>query len=554
MKLTKLLSLTLFATCLLAGCSSNSQNNSQNSNSDIYTEVGTYPIVKEGESTSFSVFAPLRPSVTTYDANTNPFTAYMEDLTGVTLDFTEVTSSDSKQKFNVMMTSGEYTDVILDMSLGLSELLLYGQQGIFLPLNDLIDQYAPNIKKALEENPIVKNTWTLEDGNLYVVPRIGSAAHSQTSYRMWLNQEWLDNLNLAVPKTTEEFYQVLKAFKEKDANGNGDPNDEIPLSGSIKAWNGDPMPFILNAFIPASPTTGYINIDENGKLYYVKSTDEFKEYLKYMNKLYSEGLLDEFIFSQGKDELLKLGSNPEIAILGATGGGSASVISNIANVDRWTQYIALPPLEGPTGLRSAANSPNYGMSSMVITNKCENPEAVMRYFDYMYTVDGRIFNTLGFLDEGRYILAPEGSINLINEPAKYTRLSGDQITDLSWNSMGPLYNWEGYELEFTVTQPAEHDIEYVLYNSAVNDYIPVAQDEATMLPKLAYNTDESRLIVDVVTNLNLYVDQAVAAFVTGQEDIESGWADYLAQLEKLGLSDYIAVNQSAYDRKMDSLK
>lgn len=544
----KLFLLPIVLGCFIAGCSNEIADKISPAN---YTEVGTYPIVQEGETVSFTAFAPLRPSVTTYE--TNPFTAYMEDLTGVTIDFIEVTGADSKQKFNVMMTSGDYTDVILDMSLGLSELLLYGQQGIFLPLNDLIDQYAPNIKKALDENPMVRNNWTMEDGNLYVVPRIGGATHAQTSYRMWLNQQWLNNLNLEVPETTEEFYQVLKAFKEQDANNNGDSNDEIPLSGSIKAWNGDPMPFILNAFIPASPSTGYINVDANGQLYYVKASPEFKEYLKYMNKLYSEGLLDELVFSQGKDELLKLGSNPEISILGATGGGSASVIANIADKDRWTQYIALPPLEGPEGVISAAHTPNYGMSSMIITNKCQNPEAVMRYFDYMYTAEGRIFNTLGFLNEGRYVLAPEGAINLINEPAKYTRISGDQVTNLSWNSMGPLYNWDGYELEFEVTQPPEHDIEYVLYNSAVNDYLPVAQDEKTMLPKLAYNTEESRIIVDIVTNLNLYVDQAVAEFITGKKDIDASWDEYIAQLAKLGLAEYLAVNQSAYDRKMESL-
>ncbi|ONI46970.1 hypothetical protein AN642_00015 [Epulopiscium sp. SCG-B10WGA-EpuloA2] len=331
----------------LSGCSEtndiNEHTQNHGSSDSIYTEIGTYPIVKEGETDSFTAFAPLRPSVTSYSSDVNKFTAYMEELTGMTIDFTEVSSVDAKQKLNLMMTGGDYTDVILGMFITHSELLLYGQQGIFVPLNDLIEQYAPNIKQALDDNPLVKEIWTLEDGNLYTIPRIGTATHTLTSHRMWLNQIWLDNLDLEVPTTTEQFYQVLKAFKEQDANGNGDPNDEIPLSGSLSGWNTDPSVFISNAFIPNSTASKYINIDENGKLYYVKTTDEWKEYLKYMNKLFSEGLIDELLFSQGKDQLLKLGSNPTETILGATAGGSASVITNIANTERWGQYIALAP-------------------------------------------------------------------------------------------------------------------------------------------------------------------------------------------------------------------
>ncbi|WP_305768278.1 extracellular solute-binding protein [Candidatus Epulonipiscium viviparus] len=553
MKLGKLLALSAVAAMALVGCGGDESASSANKiSADMYTEVGTYPILKDGATVSFTAFAPLRPGVTTYDSEVNHFSKYMEEMTGVHIDFMEATQADAKQKFNIMMTGGDYTDVILSMATGVSELQLYGQQGIFLPLNDLIDQHAPNIKKALEDHPEVMEAWTAEDGNLYTIPKMGGATHSLTSYRMWLNYEWLDNLDLEVPKTTEEFYQVLKAFKEQDANGNGDPNDEVPLSGSIDAWNGDPMPFLLNAFIPASPSSQYINIAEDGSLYYVKATDEYREYLKYMHKLYDEGLIDSMMFSQTKDQLLKLGSNPEIAIMGATAGGSISVIANTADTDRWTQYQALPPLTGPEGVRSAAHTVDYGASRLSITNKCANPEAVLRYFDYMFTPEGRMYNIFGVVGENsRVVPAEEGLLNLIGEPAIYTRKPADSAKDLAWNNMGPTYSWPGYELEFSVMENTKNDAEYVLYNSAVNDYLPVAQDPATMLPPLAFTTDESRAIVDIITNLNLYIDQVTSEFITGIKDPndDKEWDEYLEMLEKNRLSEYLAVNQASLDRK-----
>ncbi|ONI44481.1 hypothetical protein AN641_06770 [Candidatus Epulonipiscioides gigas] len=551
MNYKKFLSLGL---CILSlgavftGCGDSEESNSNAAKADVYTESG-YPIIKEGEEVSISFFTGLRPSVTTYDSSTNPATKHFEDLTGIKMEFIETTDADKKQKFNVMMTGGDYTDVVLDMWNSHSELALYGQQGLFIPLEDLIREHAPNIQAALDAHPVVKDTWTLEDGHMYTIPRIGSSTHSEVSQRMWLNKQWLDNLGLEVPKTTEDFYKVLKAFKEQDANGNGDPNDEIPLSGAVSSgWNTNPIPYLANAFIPCTNTSNYLNIDENGKVYFAKVTDEWKEFLKYMNRLHEEGLIDPLLFSQTKDQLLKLGSNPGDVIMGATTGGSVSVFTNTTNYDVWNQYIALPPLTGPEGVCSAVRSPDYGSPVLSITNKCEYPEAVVRLFDYLYTEEGLIWSQFGEIGNAAIDIAPEGSLNIIGEPAKYVRLPFDNIKDLSWNRMGPDYRPADYDLWFTAKENPAQDIEKILYESAVNDYLPVAQDPATIMPKVAFTTEESRVIVDTTTNMNMYIDQVTAEFVTGTRDIDAGWDEYINTLNSQGLQSYIDVNQAAYDR------
>ncbi|ONI44482.1 hypothetical protein AN641_06775 [Candidatus Epulonipiscioides gigas] len=545
-KFLKLGATILTLGAILTGCGGD-EGNTSSVKEDILTESG-YPIIKEGEEISISFFAPLRTSVTTYSSDVNPTTKHLEELTGVKMEFIEATNADQKQKFNVMMTGGDYTDVILQMSTSLSELALYGQQGIFIPLEDLIAEHAPNIQAALDAHPVVKNTWTLEDGHLYTIPRIGNSFHSEVPQRMWLNKQWLDNLGLEVPTTTEEFYQVLKAFKEKDANGNGDPNDEIPLSGSMAGWNTNPLPYFSNAFIANTTHSGYLNIDENDKVYFVKVTDEWKEFLKYMNKLYEDELIDPLLFSQTSDQLMKLGSNPGDTIMGATGGGSVSVFSHTTNYDVWNQYIALPPLTGPEGVRSAARNVDYGSAQLSITNACEHPEAVIRMFDYMYTEEGLLWSQFGEIGNDAIDIAPEGSLNIIGEPAKYERLPYDHVKDLNWNRMGPDYRPADYDLWFTAKENPAQDIEKVLYESAVNDYLPVAQDPSEIMPKIAFTTEESRIIVDTTTNMNSYIDQITAEFITGKKDIEENWSEYIEQLNKYGLQEYLAVQQAGYDR------
>ncbi len=79
-----------------------------------------------------------------------------------------------------------------------------------------------------------KDLITAPDGNIYALPQVNECYHCMYQQRMWIYKPWLDKLGLKMPTTTDEFYEVLKAFKTKDPNGNGKA-DEIPLSGSIQA-------------------------------------------------------------------------------------------------------------------------------------------------------------------------------------------------------------------------------------------------------------------------------------------------------------------------------
>ncbi|OON94215.1 MAG: hypothetical protein ATN31_04150 [Candidatus Epulonipiscioides saccharophilum] len=521
---------------------------SEDSKSDVsLTPNGTYPIVQEGSELTISVFAPLRGGVPTYHPDENSLSARFAEETGITFEYQEVPSADRQTKLNTLMTSSSYPDVILDHFWSASEQLLYAEQGIILPLNDLIAEYGPNIQKVLDAKPLVKDNITLLDGNIYSLPSVGIAMHMSSSYKLWINEDWLDNLGLDMPQTTEEFTEVLRAFKTKDANGNGDPNDEIPLSGSLTGWNAAAHNFLLNSFTYYSSQSKFMYSD-NGQLVYSRTTDEFKDGVKYLNSLYEEGLIDELYFTQSSQQLQQVGNNPGDTILGSSTGGSIASFLTIGDSDRWLEYTAVPPLEGPDGVRNAILSPDYGNMTFAISSECESPEAVIRAWDLMFL--GQEQDLFQHNLQGEYGIdyadAEPGAVNVLGEPAKYIRLSNSsEMGTRYWNQLGPWFRPDDQELWFAAKPGG--DIEAVLYNETKNKYVPYQPDPSLLIPPLGFAIDESRELIDIEQVLNTYFDQTFAEFVTGKLDIDENWDSYVTEMNKIGLPRYLELYQQKYD-------
>src|SRR5690606_31474844 len=105
----------------------------------------------------------------------------------------------------------------------------YSANGQIIPLDGMIEAgYAPNLSRLMEEDEGIRKAITSADGHIYSLPNISEADGRISS--SWINQKWLDHLGLDMPATVEEFYEVLKAFKERDPNQNG-LADEVPFTG-----------------------------------------------------------------------------------------------------------------------------------------------------------------------------------------------------------------------------------------------------------------------------------------------------------------------------------
>ncbi|MBW7456431.1 extracellular solute-binding protein, partial [Paenibacillus sepulcri] len=356
---------------ILAGCSSNtnSSNNAANQpagsdngtgeSANVATAAGEFPIVKE--KTTLKVMVMGDANVESFDDN--EFTKWYEEKTNVHVEWEVVPPMNAQDKLNLTLAGGDLPDVIMNFNVPAAQQMIYGQDGVFLELSDLIDKYGTETKKMFEANPLIKQVATASDGKIYSLPYVSDCYHCTVVQKMWIYQPWLDKLGLKMPTTTDEFYNVLKAFKEQDPNGNG-KQDEIPFAGSIATPGNNIDSFVMNAFIYDNLTHDNFGLLlQDGKIDAAFNKPEWKEGLTYLHKLYQEGLISPESFTMDNDQLKRIGENPDVPILGVA---AAFHMGNFTQFNgesgRWLQYKAVPPLKGPSGLQVASNTPYTAVS------------------------------------------------------------------------------------------------------------------------------------------------------------------------------------------------
>ncbi len=516
------------------------------------TPAGELPIVNEP--TTLRVMLVQTTGVIDYN-NGNKYTEWLEAQTGVDLEIEVVPNADAQAKLNVTLASGELPDVLAGFNMDPGLIAEQGAQGQFIPLNDLIEEYGFWTKKAFyEERPHLLSLITSPDGNIYHLPDINECFHCFLSQKMWIYQPWLDAVGMDVPTTTEEFYEVLKAFKEQDPNGNGIA-DEVPFSAQIwdGGWHQTLDEFIMQSFVyydRVSPRNQhFLFLDDAGMIQAAYAQPGYAEGLKYLNRLYAEGLIDPNAFTQDNSQIRTLANNPDVNILGATPGGWPGMFAQVAFVadgGRLDNWVSVPVLEGPDGFRKAAYAPwGIGYGRWVVTSSAENPEVAFRVGDFMYSLDSTIRNVFGE-ENVDWAWAEEGMIGIDGGPALYDNINqwGEGNQNQSWQQAAVQYRTS----EFRLGQNAEGDyVEPLLYKASNENMLPYAPSIDQLIPPLVLSEDQARELADLRLAIETYVDEMKVNFVVGNMNVDAEWDNYVATLESLGLPRMLEIFQEAYD-------
>ncbi|MDF2065467.1 extracellular solute-binding protein [Bacillus sp. Cr_A10] len=458
-----------------------------------------------------------------------------EKMTNIEVNWETTQIEGLAEKRNLMLASGDYPELFFASAFSKTDLVKYGQQGVFLPINDYIDEYAPNFKKILEEYPSVKQGVTMADGNIYGFPTFYDPKfESLRANTPWIRKDWLDKLGLEEPETTDELYEVLKAFKEQDPNGNGQA-DEL-------GWGSG---YGISEFIAYLRGTyglnkqGSMNLNLDFKegteeFRFIPTTDEYKELLTFLNKLYTEGLINQDVFT----------TEPHVFAAEAS-KGNFGMLSEVdpAELYKLDGYIGVPVLEGPTGER-AYNTVSNGLGNLgmfVLTDKAKNPEAMVRWMDYFYGEEGSKMFFMGF--EGvTYEEDDAGNFKYLDTITNNPNgLNMDQ-------AISEYLTWPGGYYPGVVRQKffqgAEGKENSILNAEKARPYRIKDED---ILPGLNYTMDETEKVSAIMTDVQTYIDEMTAAFITGKQDF-SKWDDYKKTLDKMGIQEYLKLAQGAYDR------
>lgn len=510
------------------------------------TAPGMLPIVKDR--VELSILIAQHANVEDYD--NNKMTDYLEEKTGVDIKWVIVPSQDATQRVNLLLASQvDIPDVFMIPS-GMSNEVVsdMADQGLFIQLDDMIAKHAHWYAERRVQDPLLEQMMKLPDGHEYTLPKVVQSEPNSMSRRAWINQKWLDTLGLETPKTTEDLVTVLKAFKTGDPNGNGKA-DEIAFMGSTNGWSAYPEEYILNSFIKYNRGSPYY-ID-NGKFEAAFNKDAYREGLKFMNRLCAvEGLLDPATYTQDNDQLKQLFDNSDAALIGlATGGGT--FIWAPMDGERVKEYMPLAPLKGPAGVQYTYWDPygSYYTNEWIITSACKNPEVAFRFADFMYSRDVSMRNRLG--EPGvDYEIPSGGEMGVDGEPATYNPiLPWGKVNTSRWEEIGPTYN------DFDnngIKGDDPYELQQYLWNATLDYYAPYKPPvEMCYNTKTYYMPDEARRLSEINTDLNSYVRNALAEFVTGVRDPndDNAWNAYIGELNAMGVDEYISIVQARLDSK-----
>ncbi len=514
------------------------------------TPAGTFPIVEEV--LEMEVF--LSGTTLVDDFQDNAYTQYVLEKTNIQMLIDVTPSAEAQQVVNVMLASGDYPGVFISHGFTPAQQVLYGGQGVLLPLNDLIDEYGVNVNRAFETFPLVRQNFVMPDGNIYTLPDINDCFHCSMAQKLWVYQPWLDTLGLDKPQTTDELKEMLIAFRDGDPNGNG-LQDEIPLAGAIQGWFAGIDGFLMNSFIYthgnlAAPNDTRLYI-ENGQIVASFDKPEWRQGLQFINDLYSEGLIAPDSFVQDQAQYRQMGENPETVILGSGTAGHMGVFADFQGESgRWGDYVTIPPLEGPNGVRYARYNPTFGNPEWAITNVEENAAAAFRLGDAWYDFDMMQRNLYG--REGIEWRMPEaGEFGINGKEATWVPIVGRGLIDRQswWNQAGPHLRTRDYRLGRY--QPDPTALEVVLFEQTRDDYEPFQQDGAAIVPPLSFDSSVAAEVTEIQTTMNDYVREMIARFITGDANINSDaeWNNYLAELDAIGLDRYLEIMQETYDAR-----
>lgn len=543
-----------------AGGSSSEAPGKENSAASLYNEPGQLPIVNEP--ITLTIFAPSNGEFSWLE---NEQTKELEELTGIHIEWKIAAAADNiRDKISTMFASGNMPDIILT---GVSNKnrfdraseSMFGSQGLVLPLDEYLDTVSVGYQAAFEKFDGMREAITSPDGHIYSLPNVDDSLHVQYPAKLWMNGEWLDRLGLEIPKTPEELHQVLKAFKEQDANGNGDPNDEIPLS----SVSGVPMcsldVFLMDPF-QLTPIKEKLYLD-NGKVTFAPIQDGYKEGLKYIHTLYEEGLINPESFTQDMANQVNINEAGEECVFGsviAQHPGYYGDLGSVPNSGKWEQYVSVPPLQGADGQSITPNSAygKFQTGMTFITSNCENPEAAFRFLDYLATYDGSMRSILG--EKGvDWRDAEDGEIGINGESAIWTNLESGR-TNQFWEQLTCLVRTPEMIYGGTVSEDLfSNDVpetnirinkrrDVILYE-ATKESAKAGQPIETVMPELYMNQDQAEESALLKTTIMDNQNDMMVQFITGAMDIDKDWDTYKQKLDGLGLEEYLQLLQSVYD-------
>lgn len=526
--------------------------------------AGEYPIWTGDEPAVISVLVAPSDYVTDWDDNA--YTKKIEELCNVDLQFVFLPATEGGDKLNIMISTGEKLPDVLNYNLNTALEKSYAEAGALVNLQPYYESgLGYNVSKAVEQFPdwnLLTNI-TSPDGGIYGVPRIQVSPSNETKYKMWVNEAWLKNLNLEVPTTTDAFYEMLKAFKEQDANGDGDATNEIPFITST-GWGGTATKFLTNAFVFEGDGDMFLLKDGHVSVSYIQ--DGWFDSVEYLKKLCDEGLLAKESFTYSNTDLLAVAGTDE-DVVGVMTNSSLAFMG--AGDDPYRlRYICIAPLTGPDGVKYTAYSQSATNSQWHVTTYAENPELCFRVGDMQFTEEFFLLGRFGVENEnwmtsenylkanpGEEIAARYEAMGYEGHYVFYNDVRGTP-NNLNWYDPMPYFSGTVECEGAYVSKAADGTVTGLENNCTIRQetasgvYQLCKPGSDVYVPNLAFTDEELEEISESLSTIKAYVNEQRTNYIIGEESDLADSQKFIDNLKSsFNLDKILEIADTAYQRQ-----
>jgi len=488
---------------------------------------------KSGDSKGFTLLSPDHSADHPKNEDLWMWKEY-EKKTGVPITWQE--TKDINEKKNLLLSESKLPDAFYQVYWTSDELVKYGGQGMFQPIEDLIEKHAPNFNKLMEGHPEIRKSITAPDGHIYFLPELSIDPQIMgLTFRYYINQEWLDKLGLEKPRTTEELKEVLTQFVTKDPNGNGKADEQGWYMNSGELPNSFEKLLMAAYGMGTGGRTGIessVYFEKDGSMQLTLNSDRMKDVWKYEADLYQNGLMSKNSFA-GAD-----GDKWRADAANNTVGLWTWVSPEFIGGSVQDKYTPINVIAGPEGDQSLVINGPVGTSGLVITKDCKDPGKLLEWTDYWYSQEGSDFGYLGAEDVTYHKVDDKNVyVDKILNYDKGAQLGAYQYLDNVYGGGYPYLNPD------QANRDIAQGLEPIQYDDFNEDVMP-----EKMLSPVMPTPEESGQLSTIMTDMNNYVEQSRVKFVTGEWNFTSDWDKYVKQLKKIGADKLLEIRRTQYER------
>lgn len=445
------------------------------------------------------------------------------------------------------LASGDLADIVNLEPLSNEDAVKLGKQGVILPIDQVLQENGgEEAWNYLQEKlSFVLPRITADDGHVYWLPTINPVRtyegdkEGYVAMTVVLRQDWLEKLGLSMPETPEEFKEVLHAFQDQDANGNGAKDEIVAIDPVRKLFtNGIAQWFGLGLELATYD-------EKNEQVVCPWYQEGIKDYILYMKSLVDEGLIDTNLIGLESSDPLnqKMAEN---AVSAKYDYGSQSWLEP-ATGDENAYYAPLMPLQALEGVDPYVNvEDGFGiLYKFAVGNNCEDLEAVADFFNYIYSDEFAEFGVYGV--KGESFTDEKGYNTMVGDFTLADYSEREKLGALTVNNMFgymiPIIRYTAAEEELDVMEanaPEKYE-----FTKAIQTYEAKYSMDITNFQTLP-SDEQAKRLSEIRNELTTYSKELMANLILGRASMDD-WDSYMEELKEIGLDDYLEIQQNLVD-------